>query len=272
VLDNIRLCPVCGADWGPPNVRAARDPSERKALMARAAEASANARNRRCQAQLNAFVTAVSKNSHVVIALNPLVARQHLQDRKNLYANYETLVEGGTRLPAAAVHDLERTVVGRTLFGASASAIRYGALSLDGTGVASYGEVFFRLRDVAVIDRVSFLEENSYHFVRNSCRPGDALPKGYRSGWNDRHMLAQAKLEPSITENSKASDWPHLLLKSDGVNRDADRFIEAHIFDSFSIDAVEQVAFTLPKDRQMATDFKAIRHEIAKSYPSVIFK
>jgi len=127
--------------------------------------ATESAKRRDCTKQLDSLKSTVESSSHVVVAMPTLNARLLLSDRHTIYQNYETLVASGGRVAAPLPNDVERASVGALLFGSTASAIRYGVLSLDGFGLPTYGTVFFKLRDVAIQGRVSFLEMNSYQFV-----------------------------------------------------------------------------------------------------------
>src|SRR5947199_10731413 len=60
-----------------------------------------------------------------------------------------------------------RVGVEGTFFGTYGEKIRYAALSLDGTGLKSYGEYSIRLWEIAIKDRTSLLEENTYDFVEH---------------------------------------------------------------------------------------------------------
>jgi len=72
--------------------------------------------------------------------------------------------------------------------------------------------------------------------------------------------LGIAKLGADVVRGSKAEDWQRLLVCSDSVDRRNDRFIEAHIFGGFNIDAVESME-TVPGVK--ASDSATIDIEIA---------
>ena len=57
--------------------------------------------------------------------------------------------------------------------------VRYGILSLTNEGLPSYGEVCCRLRRIAIEDRTSFLECNSFKFIaQHKLTPGRGYPRG----------------------------------------------------------------------------------------------
>ncbi|MEX0655321.1 MAG: hypothetical protein WD151_14455 [Phycisphaeraceae bacterium] len=129
------------------------------------------------------------------------------------------------------------------LFGSYGSEITYGALSLDSRGLPTYGDVFCRLRPVAVADRVSFLEKNSYAFIdEHNIGNYDSWPPGHRAVWKTRHLLASAKLGHEIHSGQTVSDWQRLLISSDGKERNNDEFIEAHLYGGFNIHAIEAIS------------------------------
>jgi hypothetical protein len=128
------------------------------------------------------------------------------------------------------------------LFGGYGDKIVYGALSLDGRGLKSYGAYALVLREVAVARRSSILCDNGFDFVeRHKLRPGDQIPLGYRSAWDNKHELAVAKVEQIFDSNTQDADFPRILMFQ-GVNRSQDDFMEVHIYGTFDHDAIESVA------------------------------
>ena len=109
-------------------------------------------------------------------------------------------------------------------------------LSLTNQGLPTYGEIYCRIRPVTIKNRTSFLEKNSYAYVRIN---GDKPPIGYMACWEKRHLLVMAKLADRLSPGQTESDWQAILVESDGQNRQNDDFVEAHIFDSFNEDSIE---------------------------------
>jgi hypothetical protein len=154
------------------------------------------------------------------------------------------------RAPASPENDRHRCGVDGILFGSYASQIRQGVLSLTEKGLPTYGDVYCRLKAIAIEDRVSFLETNSYTFVKeHRLVPGGSIPSGFRSIWKNRYQLALAKLGKSLSQRSAKADWQRLLVKSDGTDRSTDDFIEAHIYGGFNVDAIEEMQ-RVPKGRK----------------------
>ena len=155
-------------------------------------------------------------------------------------SNYNLQTAGETRIVAEMKDDKQRRGTEGVLFGAYAPEIRYAALALDQRGLISYGNCSMTLADMTMRYKATLLEENSYFFVqKHRIVAGDALPQGYRATWENRHLLAVAKLADKITQ--KAQNWANVLLHSNG-DRQHDEFIEVHIYGAFDKQAIEAVA------------------------------
>lgn len=249
----LRNCQSCGHDLGAPNVRASQVTEEVAALRDRYENARKIAEAAGCLKELEEFVDLVSANSSVVVAMPAVVALQLVSDERSLYAGYEQLVRGGVRIPAAFANDSHRSVVAGSLFGSYGERIKYGALSLDQRGLSTYGHVFCRLKTVAVNARVSFLESNSYRFHKeHSLGPDCPLPLGYRADWERRALLAGIKLVNRLQRGQSRAQWEQMLLLSDGADRQNDDFIEAHIYESFTVHSIESMtaAPDIPKEER----------------------
>jgi len=233
---------------GAPNVRSAASQSERSALKKRFEQAKRRARPSKLRQEFNNCFDAVGRSSGVVVAMPASVARRLVEDPREVFTNYETLVGAGIRRAAESQDDRQRCAVAGLLFGSYGTKIVYGVLSLNDQGVSTYGQVFCRLRNVAIQDRTSFLEENSYTFIkRHGLRPDSSIPEGYRAVWENRDQLALAKVCDSLTTAQGAASWQKLLVRSDGRDRGNDDFIEAHVYGSFDVAAVEQLVLTTTK-------------------------
>jgi hypothetical protein len=236
------VCPACRLDLGAPNVREVDTDAERMALAKREARAQARARKRDCLGQYEELGNRLAGHSGVVVTMPATVAMVLFKTMSALYAGFESQVQAGVRRPPLPIDDRERASVAGTLFGSYAKEILYGVLSLNTWGLRTYGEVHCRLRDETIAHRVTFLETNSYHFVRRrKVIPGDPLPTGYRAVWSNRHLLALAKLQPHLGKEQDQKQWPTILVRSDGRDRTKDEFIEAHIYGSFNSESIRDV-------------------------------
>lgn len=248
VADGVRYCPTCQHDLGAPNCRECGSESERAALASRASASRTKAGKRGCKKDCQCYESHVRSGSCVVVALPPIVARNLCDDPRHVYANYERQVGSGLRRPAPTDDDCRRAAVGFQLFGFYAKDIVYGALSLTGEGVPTYGCVYWRLREITISDRVTFLEKNSYAFVEeHRSALGNGIPAGHRAVWDNRHELAVAKLGHRLSSGQSLDDLQALLIESDGTDRGKDDFIEAHIFESFDVQAVESMKLAKTK-------------------------
>ncbi len=248
VSDVERYCSTCRLDLGATDVRECNSNSERAEVNRRATQCKTRARFDKCSADFDNFSQLLQRNSGVVVAMPAACALSLVSDPRAVYANYETLVAAGLRKPASLPEDKRRATVGGMLFGSYARQIRYGMLSLTDGGLPTYGDVCCRLRRVAIEDRTTFLEWNSYTFVkRYDIREGARVPVGHRAVWDNRHLLALAKLGGGISEGQGRVDWEKAMFETDARDRSRDDFIEAHIYDSFSIDAVETMRLATGK-------------------------
>lgn len=214
--------------------------AERARLLERSDAAKATAARQGCKSVLEAFEFS-ARQSHAVVNVYAAFAHQLLTRHDALYAAYESLVAGRARRSAAVEDDRDRRAVGAKLYGQGATEIVYAALSLDGRGLTSYGPVSLQLRDVAIEDRATVLDENSYRFAG---RPGVSLlgplPRGHLSVWYDREELIIAKLAPLLARDMTAGDFVRLVMRSEG-NRQTDEFLEVHIWGGFDRKALDSV-------------------------------
>ncbi|WP_257305208.1 hypothetical protein [Geothrix campi] len=224
-------------------------------------------------AEFEALAETIENETHVVVAVSPILARSFLQDSKQLYQGYEKLVEGGSRTPAPQEFDSQRYAVAGKLFGHYAEDIRYGLLSINGRSLKNYGIVHIQLRDIAIKDRVSFLHENSYLFVREfDLKPDSPLPVGYRCSWLNKKELVAAKLESSLVPGSGKEEWARLLVNN-GETRDRDQCVEAHIYGPFNSAAIENIEYENNGfNRQDRLDIEIIKdifgHKKVSGWPS----
>lgn len=234
-------CPTCGQYMGPPNVRSAKSKKELDALNLRYEAALDDAKKNGSYKCLTEFDEEVKKSFTVInVDLNYL--NLVCTSDNALYSNYFLQTNGQIRKPASEDHDKHRRGVDALLFGEYSKEIRYAALSLDGMGLISYGHYSMKLKEIAVKDRATLLENNSYEFAqKNNLKPGDIIPAGYKSCWNDRHKLAVSKLCKKVKADTKKNEFSKILLYADKKNRAKDEFIEVHIYGGFDNKAIESV-------------------------------
>ena len=247
-LDLEPQCPTCHTQRMAPNVVLASRQEEQDALVTRVEQLLAG--------QSPDFVGSVLKfgeavrRSVAVVNVSVRYAIDFLESATLLYATYAKLVESGARRPAPGGDDAKRRSVESLLFGSYGEEMRYAALSIGGQGLVSYGPVTMVLRELAVAQRASLLEKNSYEFVEDhKLRPGLPLPTGHRCPWSTRHHLAMAKCGSKIDDRTTDAQHRALLLRQ-GSGRATDEFIEVYIFGPFGRGAVERLVLPtkIPKD------------------------
>ena len=240
IPDTQEKCPTCGHHAGPPNVRAANSEYEVRVLDERYQAALENARSRGCLAVAERLFESADRSS-AVINVDARFLYHFAASKNTLYANYEHLVAGNVRKPGAFENHAARRSVVTTLIWAYAGDKLYAALSLTGLGLDSYGPYAMTLRDLAINQRATVLENNSFDFVKkHQLLGGNQRPAGCFATWRDRNKLAVAKLEASLTPQTTDDDFQRLLLASNG-NRATDEFIEVQIYGPFDLGAVECV-------------------------------
>ncbi len=237
-------CPVCRHDMGAPNVRLAQ--KERGALQQRYATALEECRQRGIHGTFDAFTQTVEQKSQAVINVSPAFLQGFLAASSQFYSGYALQTAAETRAAADFVDDSARLATEGKLFGTIAPHLRYAALSLDGRGLESYGSCSLTLNQRLCARAASLLEENSYDFIeKHRLLPRTPIPLGYRAVWEDRHLLAAAKLASDLDARSVAGDFSGLLLYSEG-NRQTDRFIEVYLYGPFDRQAIVAAMIPLP--------------------------
>lgn len=263
-------CYTCGYYLGAPNVRAAQSPEESAAVDKRYSDAYAACRAKGTEPQLKLFEEAVAHSGAVVnMSLNALY--YFLNSQNSLYQSYGYGVQGQSRKVAEPEFDKHRSAVEGVLFGSYYRDIRYAALSIDGSGLRTYGAYSVALRDIALSERSTVLEENSFDFVqRHNLVAGKKPPNGYQVPWSGRARLAVAKHNGDIYTSTVPTDFPRVLLRTDGVNRSADVFMEVHIYGAFDVNAIAAVAGKSRKlkgaDKALIAVVKERLNELGKTW------
>jgi hypothetical protein len=234
-----RACVICGRDAGFPNVRAAA--VEAPQLDARFRSALSEADARGCRQVTDAFSSSVLTSKAVICrdaqAVNALVSSDDA-----LYASFYNKVVGQSVLPAKNDFDPRRSGIDGTFFPFYHEEIRFGALSLNGTGTGSYGGYAIVIKDDAISARTSVFEENTLVFARKHRVPaGGPIPSGYRATWEERNKLAVAKLHTRLSKATDPQAFSGILLNVGG-GTDRDDFIEVHIYGPLHRRAIEVVA------------------------------
>jgi hypothetical protein len=260
-------CPSCKTFLGAPNVRMAEIPEERSELEARYNRAVSEALSKGNEPERKALEQKL-EHSVAVINMSTDFVKQMLISSASLYSTYQAQVGAGTRKPAALENDQKRLGVEGFLFGSFGKDIVYAALSADGYGLESYGEMHVTLSEATIEQRSSLMEVNSFFFFQEhalAIAQGNP-PLGYRSNWGDRAKLGVAKLAGKLESSMDDAKLNALILSSDG-DRSHDNFIEIHIFESFDNGAIAKISCrpAPPKQKREANLVRRKIEELAKS-------
>lgn len=256
--DSVRWCPVCQGDVGFPNVRAARRAEEVETLAKREEAAVQSAESRGCRDKLEEFREAVKQSKAAISRhLGPLA--KLISSDNELYATFYKQVGAGVRLPEDNEADGIRGAVDQALFPNYHQEILFAALTIDDRGLPAYGDYVMILKTSVIEDRATVFEGNSVYLLFDRDEQHVKLPEpGCRAVWEARDRLAAVKLEAKIDENTKAEDFPGLLL-CPGGDPTEDDFIEVHIYGSLHRRGVEKVTGpkrTRKQDRVMLADLR----------------
>ncbi len=258
------MCPHCEAFLGYPNVRAAQEPDEKNELDQRYRVARDDVRTRSCESVLDQFEDAV-RQSKAVICRRWGVLTKVSEHSNDLFKTYHRQLVDQDRLPQDSYFDRARLAVDATLFPYYWVDINFAALSLDGTGPASYGECSFVFREDAISHRTTVFEENTLVFCeKHPIQVGQTPPAGYRTVWEDRHRLTAAKLHGEIDDQTEPDSFPGILLKQKG-GTDTDEFIEANIYGKLDLTAVERFIAPKPKRKDDQVLAKRLKRKLREA-------
>ncbi len=249
--------PDCFHFCGFPNVRKANDPEEVNALDLQYSEAkkSATAGNRGAlfdayEAFLGASVAVVCRSLDLTKAL--------LSSENVVYATYYQETEGAGRLSEDSLFDSTRAATDARVFPRYYKDIRFGALSLDGKGVPTYGACSMVLKSSAISLRTTVFWENTVDFCNRICPiQKEPVPPGYRAFWSTRARLAAAKGQPMLDRQSTVQEFAGILI-------DRDVFVEVNIYGPFNRNSVERILVAKPTDKADRAVLSAIRDVIKK--------
>jgi len=245
------LCPHCARPALYPNVEAARADEETEALLNRYETAIGAATARGCGDKVKEFEEAL-KASQAVTARNQGDLQRLATADNELYATYYELVDAQVRIPAGKKWDVLRKIADAAWFCGYEKDIRFAALSLDGMGLANYGDCSIIWREDMIAHRASVAEDNTTVFMKKHkifAYEADTLPKGYRAMWEDRYMLCVAKLADRIAHDTRVDNHASILLES-GAGTADDDFVEVHVWGPMTRCTMEKVVTTRPRGRR----------------------
>ena len=256
-------CPHCGRPGLFPNVRAAGQPAEKKALVRRYHKAKKAAATRDAGPVLQDFEAAMGRSQAVLARPLGEVERLATSDKQG-YATYHQLLDAGLLLPDGNGWDLLRTLADDALFTGYKEHIRFAALSLDGVGLSNYGECSISFRDDMIAHRASVFVENSAVFMkRRGVKPDQVEKKtrGHRAIWRDRAMLCVAKLGERVQPATRPDAFGGMLLQQGATGED-DEFVEVHVYGSMTARSFERVILT--KRLRSKARLRKLREQLGK--------
>ena len=223
-------CDDCGNLISYPNYRFAKQ--EQAKLHQRYTEAESNASRRNIASQLS-ILKDLARQSKPVTSMSYTVAANLLRDQKHgRYHNYYQLLEKKMGSPSAPADHAARTTADSWIYPIFGKHLLHAALSCDGTGLPSYGEVAvsWKTDSVNFEQRLAILEDNSFEFwKRYHTHLGCKLPHGYRAIWADRIVLAVSKLAHSLAPSDSKQDII-AKFKLSAPERANDQFMEVTVF------------------------------------------
>ncbi|WP_026606032.1 hypothetical protein [Methylocapsa acidiphila] len=223
-------------------------------------ETSTKARN--CGDVLDRFADAVL-TSYAVIARS-LAVVQDLVEGGRTYTNYHRQLASGARLAEDNEWDRTRTQVDAALFPNFHQEVVFASLSLDCRGMSGYGEYVMVLKEPLIARRASVFEANPYDLVdKLGWLLTKPIPPGYRAPWNERQLLAKAKLHSELTAATADADFPSILACDRGGTGNSD-FIEVHIYGPLNMHTIEKVVGPKPRTREDRLIFKRLEQKLSE--------
>ena len=172
---HVDRCIGCGCDVGFPNVRMASQAPEIEALDLRHQKAKRNAAQRGAEHRVSELEARLQTSEAVMCKpwgiLNTLLLRD-----SRLLQTFHQEVEAEGRLPESNEFDSARAGVDATFFPYYHAAIRFAALSIDGSGSTAYGGGCLVLKTMSIAARATVFEENTLTFVKRRQHPAGTPP------------------------------------------------------------------------------------------------
>lgn len=188
--------------------------------------------------------------------------------RGSLYESYRRQLLNKSRLAAAFENDIKRSTVDSILFGSEIDVV-FAALSVDESGLGSYGDVTVVLKTGSIEKRTSALETNSFFFIESLQKTGWTIdrpvPPGHMCQWSDNFELVACKLSPVLKKGMKTEEFSKLILTSQG-SRSTDEFIELHIYGKIASGTVEKIKIPLSLTKKFEPRQLLQLKEMSKRY------
>lgn len=254
-------CPHCGRPGLFPNVRAAKQPTQRAALRRRYEAAIADAERRGAKQVVEQLERELESSCAVVARRIGEIERLASSERQG-YSTYYQLIEADNRLPDDDAWDPLRRMADAGLFPGYAKDIRFLALSLDEAGLDSYGDCFLVCNDAMIEHRASVFEANSAGFLRKTS-PDElaAATEGRKAPYEDRAVLGIAKLAAGVNADTNEDEFAGILMHA-GTTTAEDEFIEVHVYGPMTIRTFRKVVVRDAKLVRKKSVLKALREQL----------
>ncbi|MFO0943773.1 MAG: hypothetical protein U0930_23810 [Pirellulales bacterium] len=205
------------------------------------------AKDNGCDDVREQFEQWVVKQTRPVICRNWGTVAPILSKPGDLFRTFYEMIDAGDRQPQDNEFDQARQAVDATFFPHFYQRVNFAALTGDGKGPASYGEIHFTFQESAVSHRTTVFEENTLVFCKkHKVVVGAPPPEGFLSTWANRGQLAVAKLSKNLRQTMTEADFPGILVIQSGKT-DTDEFIECHIYGRLTVSNIESFRAKMPK-------------------------
>lgn len=232
-------CPHCGRPQFFPNVDIAESPEEKQKLHQRFQDAIVQCQNDSCWDVATRFISACEK-SVAVFACPLLKLHRQVASGTDVFETYYDLERLRLRASSSKRFDWAklRPQAEIELLGSHhhINQIHYACLSIDGTGLESYGDCTVALSEAMIAHRASCFEGNTAVVFAEKHHFSQFL----RSGWTNRHRICFATCGRDLDSSCTESEFPGILVKVVGKPED-DWFIEVHVFGPMTAKTFEAV-------------------------------
>jgi|CXWL01.1.fsa_nt_gi ribosomal protein L40E len=251
-------CSTCDSHVGYPNVRMAGTQDEKATLRQRVKLAESSAIASGYTDKLQSFGEAI-KSAKAVICTHLSTLEKLSNNSQLLMTFYHQMDAGGRTLNFDDQYEVLCNKVDEAMFPRFKAKIHFAVISLNELGINTYGPCHITLKSNYIQNRTTVFEENSCLFYKkHNCFLEE--PKGYRAIWEEKHLLAKAKLHSYLNANILPAQFTNILIQKaiDGE----DDFIEAHIYGNVDINTFESVILMLPNNHHEKNQLQIIKNNL----------
>ena len=238
-------CPHCGMPSFFPNVDRANDPIEKEKLELRLKKVRKECTEKDCEDKLDSFIKECSKSQAVFGCRIGRLFRE-IGTETQVYETYHDLERLKLRCSAPPGLDWGklRPQAETELLGGDQhpDKIHYACLSLDGTGISSYGECVITLNEPMIAHRSTCFEGNTAVIYSEHKSFEDFVT----CEWAVRGDLCGAVLGKKLNKVTQLADFQGILVE-DGASPLDDLFIEVHVFGSMTGRTFQKVSIDSSK-------------------------